>query len=145
MSIRDEDAFRFDADRHDPYTISGVLKLYLRQLPVPLFTFPLVDRVAFSNNIEEHRNNGFGTLIKKVRKLPATHQATLKLVCEHLHRVSLHSDKNKMTSSNLGLVFAPAIFSEETGTQLPPQAWKVSVSNKTLTIFNPLCTNHAYH
>ncbi|KAH9811610.1 hypothetical protein DFH28DRAFT_931730 [Melampsora americana] len=124
---KDEDAFRFEPERHDPYTIAGVLKLYLRQLPTPLFTFPLQERVNFSKNLEEHMQNGFSMLSKKIRKLPPAHQATLKLVCEHLYRVSQHSDENKMTSSNLGLVFAPAIFSEETGTQLPPQAWKDSV------------------
>ncbi|EGG03813.1 uncharacterized protein MELLADRAFT_28385, partial [Melampsora larici-populina 98AG31] len=113
---KDEDAFRFDPERHDPYTIAGVLKLYLRQLPTPLFNFPLQERVIFSKNLEEHLQNGFSVLSKKIRKLPPAHQATLKLVCEHLFRVSQHSDENKMTSSNLGLVFAPAIFSEETGT-----------------------------
>lgn len=32
-----------------------------------------------------------------------------------------------MTASNLGLVFAPAVFSEEAGITLPAHAWKVRI------------------
>lgn len=39
---KDEVAFEFDADE-DPPNIAGVLKLYLRQLPLPLFPFPTAE------------------------------------------------------------------------------------------------------
>lgn len=125
---KDEDSFKFDPDRHDIYTIAGVLKLYLRQLPQPLFPFPLAERVSFTNQLEEQRAEKFKMLAKRIRKLPPAHQATLKLVCEHLDRVASYSQDNKMTPSNLGLVFAPVVFLDEGGSQqLPAQAWKDSV------------------
>lgn len=39
---KDEVSFEFDAEE-DPATIAGVLKLYLRQLPSPLFPFPTAE------------------------------------------------------------------------------------------------------
>ncbi|MBW0530792.1 hypothetical protein O181_070507 [Austropuccinia psidii MF-1] len=125
---KDEDNFKFDPDRHDIYTISSVLKLYLRQLPHALFPFPLVERVSFSHQLQESPNEAFKLLSKRIRRLPPAHQATLKLVCEHLDRVASFSNLNKMTPSNLGLVFAPVVFLDDvTNQQLPNQAWKDNV------------------
>lgn len=122
---KDEDTFKFDPERHDIYTISGVLKLYLRQLPQALFPFPLVERVSFSQQLEESRPEAFKLLSKRIRRLPPAHQATLKLLCEHLHRVASFSIQNKMTPSNLGLVFSPVVFLDDLGNQqLPAQTWK---------------------
>ncbi|PLW30658.1 hypothetical protein PCASD_15147 [Puccinia coronata f. sp. avenae] len=122
---KDEDTFKFDPERHEIYTISGVLKLYLRQLPQALFPFPLVERVSLSQQLEESREEAFRLLIKRIRRLPPAHQATLKLLCEHLHRVASFSSQNKMTFSNLGLVFSPVVFLDDpAGQQLPAQNWK---------------------
>jgi len=122
---KDEDTFQFDAERHDIYTISGVLKLYLRQLPQALFPFPLVERVSLSQQWQESREEAFRLLSKRIRKLPQAHQATLKLLCEHLHRVASFSSQNKMTPSNLGLVFSQVVFLDDlAGQQLPAQNWK---------------------
>lgn len=46
---RDEIAFTFDRG-HDAASIAGVLKLYLRSLPHPLFPFPLKERLLFSHD-----------------------------------------------------------------------------------------------
>lgn len=37
-----------DWDKFDPVTVSSVVKLFLRSLPEPIFTFPLRDRVEYS-------------------------------------------------------------------------------------------------
>ncbi|KAA1119626.1 hypothetical protein PGT21_030415 [Puccinia graminis f. sp. tritici] len=122
---KDEDTFKFDPERHEIYTISGVLKLYLRQLPQALFPFSLVERVSLSQQLEESREEAFRLLSKRIRRLPPAHQATLKLLCEHLHRVASFSSVNKMTPSNLGLVFSPVVFLDDpAGQQLPTQSWK---------------------
>lgn len=41
------------------------------------------------------------------------HQATLKAIIEHLARVVLRSDKNKMDPKNLAIVFGGVIFGED--------------------------------
>ncbi|KAI7960053.1 hypothetical protein MJO29_005121 [Puccinia striiformis f. sp. tritici] len=122
---KDEDTFKFDPERHEIYTISGVLKLYLRQLPQALFQFPLVERVSLSQQLEESREEAFRLLVKRIRRIPQAHQATLKLLCQHLNRVSNLASENKMTPSNLGLVFSPVVFLDDpAGQQLPSQTWK---------------------
>lgn len=49
----------------------------------------------------------------KIRRLPPVHQATLRALVEHLHRVANHSDKNKMDPKNLAIVFGGVVFGEE--------------------------------
>ncbi|KAG7268014.1 hypothetical protein CRUP_022521 [Coryphaenoides rupestris] len=44
-----------------------------------------------------------------VRHLPAAYYKTLQFLIEHLHRVSEHAEENKMTASNLGIIFGPTL------------------------------------
>ena len=47
-------------------------------------------------------------MIKKVLKfLPPVNLVLLKTLCEFLHKVMQNQEVNKMTSSNLAIVFAP--------------------------------------
>jgi RhoGAP domain len=41
------------------------------------------------------------------------HQATLKALLEHLNRVVMHSEKNKMDPKNVAIVFGGVIFGED--------------------------------
>jgi RhoGAP domain len=43
---------------------------------------------------------------------PAINQVTLKAIVEHLARIAAHAEENKMTASNLAVVFAPVLLSE---------------------------------
>ena len=49
----------------------------------------------------------------RMRRLPTIHQATLKAIIEHLARVAANSEKNKMDSKNLAIIFASVIFGED--------------------------------
>ena len=57
------------------------------------------------------------------------HQATLRALIEHLARVAANSEKNKMDSKNLAIIFGGVVFGEEEisrGTDLlTMQTWKV--------------------
>jgi RhoGAP domain len=125
---------------------SIVPKLYLRELPEPVFRFPLTERLQHSDERgkslrffsahhcrmpwqEEHVANNFPVLRSKLRRLPPVHQATLRYLVEHLARVSSRSQYNKMDAKNLAIVFGSVIFGEE---ELPKgsdilmiQTWKV--------------------
>jgi hypothetical protein len=48
-----------------------------------------------------------------MRRLPPVHQATVKVIVEHLARVAAKSDKNKMDAKNLAIVFGSVIFGED--------------------------------
>ncbi|KAK4046435.1 hypothetical protein OIO90_006567 [Microbotryomycetes sp. JL221] len=112
MIERNEKDFYFDP-REDPATVAGVLKLYLRQLPQPLFPFPLADRLSVSNDILKDYPTSVSSLQRRLRRLSPPNQATLKALLEHLARVAKHEAVNKMTASNLSLIFSAFIFGED--------------------------------
>ncbi|KAF7367212.1 Glucosamine 6-phosphate N-acetyltransferase [Mycena sanguinolenta] len=109
---RDESKFEFKP-KDDIYAVASLLKLYLRELPEPVFKVPLQDRIQHTEDLADHRSNNFVLLRSKIRRLPPVHQATLKAVVEHLARVIAFSDKNKMDAKNLAIIFGGVIFGED--------------------------------
>ena len=69
--------------------------------------------VSHSGTSDEHRANDFQLIRGKIRRLPAVHQATLKILVEHLAQIAAHAEKNKMDAKNLAIVFATVIFGED--------------------------------
>ncbi|EPQ61103.1 RhoGAP-domain-containing protein [Gloeophyllum trabeum ATCC 11539] len=110
---RNEQTFKFNPNVDDVYVVSSLLKLYLRELPEPVFRFPLTERIQHSEDLHEHKSNNFALLRSKMRRLPAVHQATLRAIVEHLSRVASFSEKNKMDAKNLAIVFGGVIFGED--------------------------------
>ncbi|XP_073686931.1 rho GTPase-activating protein 29 [Garra rufa] len=115
-----------------PHDISNVLKLYLRQLPEPLILFRyyndfiglakesqsiIVDEVEASRGspasdspqISVELNRVLFKIKDLLRQLPPAHYKTLQFLIQHLHRVSERADENKMTASNLGIIFGPTL------------------------------------
>ncbi|SCZ92567.1 BZ3500_MvSof-1268-A1-R1_Chr5-2g07985 [Microbotryum saponariae] len=109
---RDEESFAFRPS-DDPAMIGGVLKLYLRQLPLRLFPVTAADRSTYSADFIKDPDACILALARRIRRLGLPHQATLKALCEHLARVVNFESVNKMTASNLGTIFAPVVFGEE--------------------------------
>ncbi|KAF8973677.1 hypothetical protein BDZ97DRAFT_1900477 [Flammula alnicola] len=109
---KDESAFHF-SPKDDVYAVASLLKLYLRELPEPVFRFSLQDRIQHTEEREEHLSNNFMLLRSKMRRLPPVHQATLKAIIEHLARVVARSEKNKMDAKNLAIVFGSVIFGDD--------------------------------
>ncbi|XP_062562656.1 N-chimaerin isoform X3 [Armigeres subalbatus] len=88
--------------------ISGVLKLYLRLLPVPLITFhsyPAFMKSTVNKTIGEQVQ----TLRDAIKLLPLAHFNCLKYILEHLNRIASHHAINKMNESNIATVFAPTL------------------------------------
>ncbi|TRZ04350.1 hypothetical protein DNTS_000474 [Danionella cerebrum] len=117
------------SDLH-PHDISNVLKLYLRQLPEPLIQYryynDVIGLAKETQNIDETDSTReqlpgeqlcLSIELKRVlfkirdllRQLPAAHYKTLQFLITHLHRVSEEAEENKMTSSNLGIIFGPTL------------------------------------
>ncbi|CAF2745453.1 unnamed protein product [Rotaria sp. Silwood2] len=107
---RDCDHVDLSQERYpDIHAITCVLKLYLRQLPIPLVTFDIQTQL-----LELHPSTICVTTIRTIiRRLPPAHFYTLKYLCEHLLKVSHHSMRNQMTIENLAIVFAPTIMRSE--------------------------------
>uniref|UniRef100_A0A8C3XJU2 Rho GTPase activating protein 45 n=1 Tax=Chelydra serpentina TaxID=8475 RepID=A0A8C3XJU2_CHESE len=118
-----------------PHDISNVLKLYLRQLPEPIMPFRLYNELmglakeSLQGGGETKTKAGKGgpelvdkgaetdkmvvmlvTKLKELLKeLPRENLATLQYIVQHLRRIVEVEQDNKMTSSNLGIVFGPTL------------------------------------
>uniref|UniRef100_A0A8C4ZG86 Rho GTPase-activating protein 29 n=1 Tax=Gadus morhua TaxID=8049 RepID=A0A8C4ZG86_GADMO len=116
-----------------PHDISNVLKLYLRQLPEPLILYRhyndfiglakecqrvLVEeaeavRAAAQTAEKRGPSVQLNRVIFKIRdllrQLPPAHYKTLRFLIAHLHRVTEQAEENKMTASNLGIIFGPTL------------------------------------
>ena len=107
---RDCDHVDLSQERYpDIHAIACLLKLYLRQLPIPLVTFDIHAQLL------ELRPAALciSTIRPIIRRLPPAHFHTLRCLSEHLLTVSLHSSRNQMTVENLAIVFAPTIMRSE--------------------------------
>ncbi|KAF7339971.1 Rho GTPase-activating protein 27 [Mycena venus] len=153
---RDESKFEFKP-KDDIYAVASLLKLYLRELPEPVFKYSLQDRIQHTEDRADHQSNNFMLLRSKIRRLPPVHQATLKAVVEHLARVIAFSDKNKMDAKNLAIVFGGVIFGEDdiskggggasAGDLLTIQTWKDSLMEDLILhahiLYDDHPTNHS--
>ncbi|XP_078657671.1 rho GTPase-activating protein 45-like isoform X4 [Branchiostoma floridae x Branchiostoma belcheri] len=117
-----------DLSNCPPHDIANVLKLYIRQLPEPLLTFRLYPEFVKAakdsqsslstlvasgkgtgNSLTSAHNTAVATMRELVRKLPKPNFNTTALLMHHLKRVAENEDLNKMTASNLGIVFGPTL------------------------------------
>ncbi|EIW64964.1 RhoGAP-domain-containing protein [Trametes versicolor FP-101664 SS1] len=135
---RNEVAFQFNATTDDVYSVASFLKMYLRELPEPVFKFPLQERILHTEGFDEHAANNFSVLRSKMRRLPAIHQATLKALVEHLAKVASNAEKNKMDPRNLAIVFGSVIFGED---EMPKGADLLSVQSWKDSLMEDLINN----
>lgn len=92
----------------DVHVVAGVLKLFLRLLPIPLITFDSYTKffdAVKSNKVEEKLE----AMKEAVKSLPPAHYQSLKYLMSHLQRVSEHQKKNLMSPKNLSTVFSPTV------------------------------------
>ncbi|XP_066181328.1 rho GTPase-activating protein 29 isoform X3 [Sylvia atricapilla] len=114
------------------HDISNVLKLYLRQLPEPLILFRLYNEFiglakesqTASEELDAKQASPkaktrqslcieLNRIIIKIKdllkQLPVPNYNTLQYLIGHLHRVAEQCDENKMSASNLGIIFGPTL------------------------------------
>ncbi|MBN3309729.1 HMHA1 protein, partial [Amia calva] len=115
-----------------PHDISNVLKLYLRQLPEPIMPFRLYndlmglakeslqageggepgkgpELVDLGPDTDKDVLTSVVRLQEVLKELPPPNVATLRYIIKHLRRISEFEQDNKMSSSNLGIVFGPTL------------------------------------
>jgi hypothetical protein len=88
--------------------ITGTLKLYFRELSIPLTTFEYYDSFISAVQIIDY-NERLMSIKNIVYQLPPAYYATLKFLMYHLARVAALVELNKMDSSNLAIVFGPTL------------------------------------
>uniref|UniRef100_A0A4W5JPW4 Rho GTPase activating protein 45 n=1 Tax=Hucho hucho TaxID=62062 RepID=A0A4W5JPW4_9TELE len=120
-----------------PHDISNMFKLYLRQLPEPILPFHLYPSLMglAKESLRSASPSPVGgevagaavladlgaetplevlTLVHSLRELmltelPQANTATLRYIAQHLRRVCECEQENKMSPSNLGIVFGPTL------------------------------------
>lgn len=97
-----------DPRQWESKTIAGCVKQYFRDLSKPLMTHRLYNDFieASKHKDEEERIREICLLL---RKLPVASREMLKVLMRHLKKVSLRSEKNLMTASNLSVCFGPTL------------------------------------
>ncbi|XP_075402607.1 rho GTPase-activating protein 42 isoform X2 [Tenrec ecaudatus] len=97
-----------DVELWDNKTITSGLKNYLRCLAEPLMSYKLHKDfiVAVKSDDQNYRVEAVHAL---VHKLPEKNREMLDILIKHLVKVSLHSQQNLMTVSNLGVIFGPTL------------------------------------
>ncbi|XP_075996554.1 N-chimaerin-like [Genypterus blacodes] len=88
--------------------ITGALKLYFRELPIPLITYDAYPRFIEAAKIVDP-DKRLESLNEALRLLPPAHCETLRYLMAHLRRVTQSEKDNLMSSENLGIVFGPTL------------------------------------
>ncbi|KAK2101962.1 Rho GTPase-activating protein 9 [Saguinus oedipus] len=98
------------AEWDDIHVVTGALKLFLRELPQPLVPPLLLPdfRAALALSESEQCLSQIQELLGS---MPKPNHDTLRVIA--------HSDKNRMTPHNLGIVFGPTLFRPEQETSDP--------------------------
>eukprot|EP00823_Brevimastigomonas_motovehiculus_P004844 TRINITY_DN330_c0_g2_i1.p1 TRINITY_DN330_c0_g2~~TRINITY_DN330_c0_g2_i1.p1 ORF type:complete len:981 (+),score=395.08 TRINITY_DN330_c0_g2_i1:75-3017(+) len=95
---------KLDLKKYNPHSISGVCKLFLRELPVPLLTYELYEPLV--NAVKERQND---KALQLIQTLPSVNKSVLEYILQFLVQVSSFENENKMNDNNLAIVFAPNI------------------------------------
>ncbi|CAG8485999.1 740_t:CDS:10 [Paraglomus occultum] len=93
-------------DEPDINVITGLLKLYFRELANPLIPFEYYDMFIEAAKITDY-NEKMYRLHSLIHSLPQVNFETLETLMRHLSRVTSYSEENKMEPPNLAIVFAP--------------------------------------
>jgi len=124
----------------EPHNIAGLLKLFIRTLPEPILTFGLFHE--FLDVMSKPQDDRVGILKDLFQRLPKNHIEISGTLFSFLLVVSQKSDINKMTSSNLAIVFGPNVLQsggelmDEVMTMIKvPKVVQLIIEN-SLTIFS---------
>nr|XP_043877733.1 active breakpoint cluster region-related protein isoform X3 [Solea senegalensis] len=92
----------------DVNNVSGVLKLYFRELPEPLIPAELFHSLARMLDIQD-KPSRLVSMLSLLQSCPVTNRHTFIYLMHHLQRVSEKEDVNKMSLMNLATVFGPSL------------------------------------
>jgi len=87
----------------DPHVVAGILKLFLRELPVPLFPYNIYQSIIEN----QHRTNKEEHACSIIVSLPQPNRATVKALFSFLAVVVENSQANRMTVQNIAIVMGP--------------------------------------
>ncbi|XP_053328293.1 rho GTPase-activating protein 15 [Spea bombifrons] len=101
-----------DSQWEDIHVVTGVLKMFFRELPEPLFPYSFFEQFVEAIKIQENdlRVKSIRNLVKK---LPRPNHDTMKTLFEHLRKITIGASVNLMSTQSLGIVFGPTLLRPE--------------------------------
>ncbi|KAJ6661564.1 hypothetical protein lerEdw1_013803 [Lerista edwardsae] len=95
----------------DVHSVASLLKLFLNELPVPVFPDNLyTDVLTIFKGNTNHVTECTRCLQRLLSSLPRAHYSLFHYLIRFLAKVASHSDVNHMTLENLAVVFGPTFF-----------------------------------
>uniref|UniRef100_A0A8C1V2T5 Myosin IXb n=1 Tax=Cyprinus carpio TaxID=7962 RepID=A0A8C1V2T5_CYPCA len=95
-------------DNYPIHTITGLVKLWLRELPEPLITYSLYNDFLYAADLPE-ASERVRAIYRKLDELPPSNFSTLERLIFHLVKVAKEETHNRMSANALAIVFAPCI------------------------------------
>uniref|UniRef100_A0A8C2GMN7 Chimaerin n=1 Tax=Cyprinus carpio TaxID=7962 RepID=A0A8C2GMN7_CYPCA len=92
----------------DINVITGALKLYFRDLPIPVITYDAYPRFIEAAKLTDS-DERLEALHEALKQMPPAHCETLRYLMAHLKRVTQNEKHNLMNAENLGIVFGPTL------------------------------------
>ena len=120
----------------EPHVVSGVLKLWFRELPEPLLTYALYDHFLQAMQSED-LSYRLQCLKSGIDQLPKHNQNLLQYMVSFLGFISQFEEENKMNSRNLSIVFAPTFLS-------PPGALDPSSLKQVYLVVEDFVANYDF-
>ncbi|KAI9207539.1 Rho GTPase activation protein [Polychytrium aggregatum] len=105
---RDAETVNLEEWARDVHDITGVLKLYFRELPDSLFPKLMYRPLIEAAKIDDDRMRLIA-VHELINDLPDANYATLHVLMGHLHRVQAMEPDNKMNAQNLSIVWGPTL------------------------------------
>ena len=93
---------KVDLEEVDEHTVSGLLKLYFREMGEPLIPFDKYEAV-----VDAIREEQFHLVDSIMADLPEENRQTLSFLLDYLADVSGYQEENLMSPGNLAIVFSP--------------------------------------
>ncbi|EFR02540.1 beta-chimaerin [Nannizzia gypsea CBS 118893] len=111
---------------HDVNSVAGLLKLFFRDLPDPLFTneryAAFIDAARKDDDIQ--RRDALHALINS---LPDPNYATLRALILHLNHVQERSSENRMNAGNIAISFGLTLMGTNAGRSIADSGWQARV------------------
>eukprot|EP01101_Sappina_pedata_P008641 TRINITY_DN4830_c0_g1_i1.p1 TRINITY_DN4830_c0_g1~~TRINITY_DN4830_c0_g1_i1.p1 ORF type:complete len:1266 (-),score=654.53 TRINITY_DN4830_c0_g1_i1:91-3888(-) len=92
----------------DPHIVSGILKLWLCELPNPLFTFELYDSFIAAGETE-NADLRLYRISEVLRLLPPANKIITMLIIDLMTKIDEQKHLNHMPASNLAIIFASVL------------------------------------
>ncbi|KAI8142543.1 hypothetical protein BJV82DRAFT_669689 [Fennellomyces sp. T-0311] len=135
----DETCNLCDEDKwNDICAITSVLKQYFRDLPNPLFTYEMHDKLMDASKATPGEQQ-LAQFQKCIHSLPSENYNTLKYLMQHLDRVQQQNQENLMTTKNLAVIFGPTLMrNKDEGLDIMDMNHKINSIEYILSHFSTL-------